>query len=330
LFLFAAEILTYRDVQWGLNLLGHLMADQERTTVKANPAPAVFIAEALELCLKKQYSVSDELKELFRQLALDAIEDEIDLQARQALGLCLGWLGDPRIPDLRDRAAYVEVPAGIYPYGDEGRTTEIATPVWIGRYPVTNSQYRAFIDDGGYQERQWWSEDGWAWRQQAGVTEPGYWHDRRWNGPNQPVVGVSFWEAEACSTWVGGSLPREEVWEAAARGLQGYAYPWGNDWQDGICNTIEAGLDVTSPVGLFPRARQAQLGIEDLSGNVWEWCGSLYDPSDAKDPNASRVLRGGSWYGNRGLARCAARNRLFPFNRLYFVGFRVLCSSPIF
>ncbi len=117
---------------------------------------------------------------------------------------------------------------------------------------------------------------------------------------------------------------------AAARGPHGYRYPWGDDWEDGICNTFEAGLGATSPVGLFPRGRQARLGIEDLAGNVWEWCGNLYDPSDINDPNARRVLRGGSWDLSQGGARSAGRSRDDPYSRDGSVGFRVLCSSSIF
>ncbi len=173
----------------------------------------------------------------FRQRVLDAIEDEIELRDRLALGLCLGRLGDPRIFDLRDPRAYVEVPAGTYPYGEEGGTVEIEAPFRIGRYPVTNDQYRAFMEDGGYDERRWWSDDGWAWVREKGAKEPGYWRDRRWNGPNQPVIGVSFFEAEACCAWAGGRLPSEQEWEAAARGPDGHVYPWGDGWEDGICNT---------------------------------------------------------------------------------------------
>jgi hypothetical protein len=329
LFLFAAQLAT-RDPQWGFDLLARLTAEQKRPTMRANPAPALFIAEALELCLAKGYRVPEALAERFRRLSLDAIEDEIEVQARQTLGLVLGRLGDPRIFDLCDPRAYVEVPAGVYPYGEEGETVEFAAPFRIGRYPVTNGQYQAFMDDRGYSNRQWWSDGGWAWLQEEGVTEPLYWHDRRLNAPNQPVVGVSFWEAEVCAAWAGGRLPREQEWEATARGPEGCEYPWCRGWKDGICSTVEAGLGATSPVGLFPRSRQARLKIDDLAGNVWEWCQSLSSGSKGgDDPNAPRVLRGGSWFNSLGLARCAYRGGGDPSGRDYFVGFRVVCSSPI-
>jgi formylglycine-generating enzyme required for sulfatase activity len=333
LFLFAGKT-GAKTPRWGTDLLALLIAELDRAAVKANPAPAVFIAEALDLCLAKNYAVPEELKEKFRGLSLNAIDDEVELQERHALGLTLGRLGDPRILDLRDAQgnadlrAYVEVPAGTYPYGEEGQTVEIRQPFWIGRYPVTNQQFAAFIAGGGYRNRQWWSHEGRAWLGQENAAEPEYWHDRRWNAPNQPVVGVSFWEAEAFCAWAGGRLPTEEEWEAAARGLQGLVYPWGDAWQDGICNTIEAGLGATSPVGLFPRARQADRAIDDLAGNVWEWCASLYDPK-SKDFADTRVLRGGSWYGSQVSARSAFRFRDNPDDRDVVVGFRVVCVAHL-
>ena len=331
LFLFAAQVFN-RDPEWGLELLARLIESQDRATVKANPATAILVAEALELCLAKRYRVPDDLAQGFRRLVLQAIEDETPVQDRQTLGLYLGRLGDPRILDLRDPGVYALVPAGVYPYGDEGGTVEIQTAFRLGRYPVTNGQYRAFMDDGGYTNRNSWSDAGWAWLQKEGVTEPSRWRDRRWNGANQPVVGVSVFEAEACCAWAGGRLPSEQEWEAAARGPEGHQYPWGNDWEDGICNTREAGLGVTSPVGLFPRSRQARLGIEDLAGNVWEWCASIYDEdagnTRAKEPRP-RVLRGGSWAFDLDIARCAVRSRYDPAVRNFFLGFRVVCLSPI-
>ncbi|SUS07583.1 Sulphatase-modifying factor protein [uncultured Defluviicoccus sp.] len=329
LFLFAGKIAS-KTPRWGADLLARLVENEDRAAVKANPAPAVFIGEALELCLAKKYAVPDALAERFRRLTLDAIEDEVELKSRQALGLCLGRLGDPRIRSLRDPEAYVEMPAGRYPYGEEGKTVEIAEPFRIGRYPVTNGQYAEFIEAGGYRERRWWSADGWAWRQQEKVNESLWWGDRRWNAPNQPVVGVSFWEAEACSAWAGGRLPSEQQWEAAARGPKHHQYPWGDDWEDGICNTNGAALGVTSPVGLFPRSRQGELGIEDLAGNVWEWCASLYGHNDKKKSDVSRVLRGGSWFHAPNAARSASRVPDRPNVRDDDFGFRVVCSSPIF
>ena len=138
----------------------------------------------------------EDLKELFRQLGLGAIEDEVELRARQAIGLCLGRVGDPRMVSLRDPqgkvnlAAYVEVPAGTYPYGEEGRTVEIRQPFWIGRYPVTNQQFSAFIAADGYGDRQqWWSNEGRAWLEEKkpsslslGTTEARTPRTSRWSG----------------------------------------------------------------------------------------------------------------------------------------------------
>jgi formylglycine-generating enzyme required for sulfatase activity len=118
------------------------------------------------------------------------------------------------------------------------------------------------------------------------------------------VVGVSFWEAEAFCHWTGGRLPTEREWEAVASGPAGHEHPWGGSWENGICNTRESGLLQTSPVGLFPRSRQKELGIEDLAGNVWEWCS---DEEDSGGGSKSRVVRGGAWFldrdGARGLPR---------------------------
>jgi formylglycine-generating enzyme required for sulfatase activity len=320
--------------RWGTDLLAKLIAEQDRAEVKANPAPAAFIAEGLDLCLAKNYAVPDELKAVFRGVALNAIEDEVEVKARHALGLTLGRVGDPRVFDLRDAQgnvdlqAYVEVPAGTYPYGEDGRTVEISQPFWIGRYPVTSQQFAAFITAGGYDDRRWWSHEGRAWLAKEKATEPVYWHDRRWNAPNQPVVGVSFWEAEAFSAWARGRLPTEEEWEAAARGAQGLAYPWGDAWQDGICNTRDAGLGVTSPVGLFPRARQADWTIDDIAGNVWEWCANLYDPKST-DFRVTRVVRGGSWFNHPVLARSANRSSNNPVDRNDYIGFRVVCVGHL-
>lgn len=305
-----------------LKMLGQLLDGLDSAAVKTNPAPALVLADAFDLILAKGWAVAGSPQaETFRTLVLRAIEDEIDLPARQALALTLGRLGDPRIADLRDPAAYVTVPAGDYPYGEAGEMVTIEAPFLLGRYPVTNSQYRAFVDDGGYQVREWWSEAGWTWRKDENITEPWFWDYRQINAPNQPVVGVSFWEAEAFCSWAGGRLPTEQEWEAAARGPEGFTYPWGDDWEDGNCNSSKAGLKVTSAVGLFPRGRQARLGLEDFAGNVWEWCDNLYDQADSTT-GANRVFRGGSWIVDARIVRSAVRHWFVPEYRNNDLGFR--------
>ena len=203
-------------------------------------------------------------------------------------------------------------------------------PVWFSRYPVTNQQYALFIKEEGYQKSEWWPEQGWQWLQQQGIQEPNYWRHAKWNGANQPVVGVSFWEAMAFADWAGARLPTEQEWEAAARGPKGHEYPWGNEWEDGICNTIESGLLRTSPVGLFPRSHSPH-GLEDMAGNVWEWCLNKYSNPDDTSANGddTRVWRGGSWILNQDRARASYRRSYYPSNRYYNLGFRLCCEAPI-
>jgi hypothetical protein len=326
-FLFG-RMLERNGEQWALEAAQDLLKTQGRTQVNKNPAAAVLCADWLEVLQRKRLNLGA-LKEDFIRLALDAIEDEIPLQERFRLGTLLGLLGDPRLGDPRDpqwrEQGLIEVPAGQYTYKEGLQTIE--QPFLIGRYPVTNSQFALFIEEGGYQERQWWSDAGWTWCEEGAVTEPRYWGSSRFNGPNQPVVGVSFWEADAFCRWTGGRLLTELEWEAAARGPQGHSYPWGGTWEDGICNTRESDLLNTSPVGLFPRSRQQSLGTEDMVGNVWEWCLSKYkSPDDVTidDSGESRVLRGGSWFNYQGLSRADVRSVNRPNFRKNCVGFRVV------
>ena len=118
-------------------------------------------------------------------------------------------------------------------------------------------------------------------------------------------------------------MPSEQQWEAAARGPEGREYPWGNKWEDGICNSREAGLGGTSPVGLFPRSRSRDLELEDMAGNVWEWCDSVY-----REGSESRVLRGGAFLGGAAFARSASRVNYRPVNRFINLGFRVARTYP--
>jgi formylglycine-generating enzyme required for sulfatase activity len=326
-FLFG-RMLERNGEQWALEAAAALLATQERAAVRANPAPAVVCADWIEMLKRKGLNLLG-LQDRYADLALGVIADEIAVKDRFRLGMVLGLVGDPRLGDPRDPAwqgqGFVLVPAGRYAWQEGQR--EIKEPFRIGRYPVTNGQYGIFIADGGYREARWWSTDGWAWREAGSVDLPPYWQDSRFNTANQPVVGVSFWEADAFCRWAGGRLPREREWEAAARGPQGYEYPWGGKWEDGICNSDAAGLGVTSPVGLFPRSAQVPLGLEDLAGNCWEWCDDFY-AEGKREVGSSRVLRGGAFVFRARFLRSSDRNWVVPRVRVRTIGFRCVLAAP--
>ncbi len=269
---------------------------------------AIVLGDCLEILVGRKSAVPPELREFFQDVVMRAIEQEIAVKDRHTLAVALGRLGDPRIvKDLRvhghpdEHPGYVKIPAGDYYYGDDKERIHIDEPFWLSRYPVTNSQYAVFMDEKGYERREFWSEGGWRWREKERVLEPRFWRHPAFNASNQPVVGVSWWEAEAFTKWTGGKLPTERQWEAAARGPQGYVYPWGDEWEDGLCNSMEAGLGGTSAVGIFPRDRSMPFGVEDMAGNVWEWC--------ADEVATVRVIRGGSWGCSARGCRAADRTR---------------------
>ena len=205
----------------------------------------------------------------------------------------------------------------------------------MGRYPITNAQFQAFIDDGGYNEKaRWW--DG----LQERVEEP---YDPGWTEPNRPRETVSWFEATACCRWLSDRLgyevrlPTELEWEKAARGEDGRDYPWGDEYRAGYANVDEkatkAGptyLQQTTAVGLYPHAA-SPYGAEDMAGNVWEWCLNRYDNPEQTESggNEPRALRGGSWGFDPDFARASFRLRNGPGARGSRLGFRVVCSSPI-
>jgi formylglycine-generating enzyme required for sulfatase activity len=263
-------------------------------------------------------------------------------EARVQAGRLLAKLGDPRpgvgvredgLPDIE----WCEVPGGPFLMGSseddpdaidrEKPQHELTLPTYyVSRYPVTVTQFRAFVEDSGYE-----------------VDE------RSLNDPdNHPVRWVSWDDAMAYCHWLtqelrddrGGSeplrtwvqddgyrvrLPSEAEWEKAARGTDGRRYPWGAD--PDRANYQYTGIGGTSAVGCFPGG-MSPYGVEELSGNVWEWTRSLwgedlfnpefgypYDSTDGReDPDAEglRVLRGGVFGSSSRFVRCACRFRYDP------------------
>ncbi|MBI1802202.1 MAG: formylglycine-generating enzyme family protein [Chloroflexi bacterium] len=238
------------------------------------------------------------------------------------------------------------------PWDDEEPQHRVNLPAYrIGKYPVTNAQYRRFVADDGYM-RKWrgvWTNAGWRWREENQSEKPAYWDNPRWNLDNHPVVGVSWYEAIAYCNWLSKTtgrkfhLPREAEWEKAARGTDGRDYPWGDEFDKAKCNTNESGIGTTTPVGIYADGA-SPCGALDMAGNVWEWCSSRwgqdfpkpdftypYRADDGREDLQStdrRIVRGGSWDAPQGVARCAFRLRNHPVNRNSGSGFRVAESSP--
>jgi formylglycine-generating enzyme required for sulfatase activity len=171
---------------------------------------------------------------------------------------------------------------------------------------------------------------------------PEFWSDAKYNAPNQPVVGVCWFEARAYCAWLSAQtgqhyrLPTEAEWEAAAGGKAGRRYPWGEAFDATGCNSIEVRLRRVTPVGVFPEAdtppsSASAQGCADLAGNVWEWCSSQYQPypyrvedgREAPEEGVDRVLRGGSWFNDGRDCRSAYRGHNDPSNRSDLIGFRL-------
>ena len=219
-------------------------------------------------------------------------------------------------PDI-ETAKMVKIPAGPFLYGPNKKEAIIESPYWIDIYPVTNAQYAQFIQAGGYQDDDLlWGQEGIAWKNESDVQAPAYWSNEKFNGPEQPVVGVSLYEAKAYARWAKKDLPTEQQWERAARGTDGREYPWGEKFDKEKCNTRESGIGRTTRVTRYPNGVSPE-GCYDMAGNVWEWTDSFFD--EDKD---SYMLRGGSWNFDRGFARCADRVHDNPALRNSSIGFR--------
>jgi formylglycine-generating enzyme required for sulfatase activity len=243
----------------------------------------------------------------------------------------------------------VYVPAGEFLMGSADSDTDaqsdekpqhtvVLDAYWIGQTQVTNAQYRRFIEAGGYGTRTYWSDAGWAWKESKGVTQPDNWNVPQWNWAEYPVVGLSWYEAEAYARWAEVRLPTEAEWEYAARGgpvSLGYKYAGSNSVDEVAWYQDNSG-SVTHPVA---GKKANELGLYDMSGNVWEWVADWYDggyyaSSPRENPSgpssgAYRVLRGGSWHYDAVDLRCVDRNGTNPDKRKNDVGFRVAESASL-
>jgi formylglycine-generating enzyme required for sulfatase activity len=193
----------------------------------------------------------------------------------------------------------------------------------IGRFPITNLEYAAFVKGSGHDAPRGW--DGEDYPEGKG---------------DHPVVQVTWQDAQAYCAWLrektgkAYGLPSEAQWEKAARGTDGRAYPWGSTFDVTRANVSESQIGDTTPVGKYGELGASPYGAEDMAGNVWEWCNSVfkeypYDAADGRedaDDQSGRALRGGSWNDDAAYARCADRSLSHPGGGDVNVGFRVAVS----
>ena len=196
-------------------------------------------------------------------------------------------------------------------------------PFWLGRFPITNRQYLAFVRAARHRPPFTW-DDGKFPRHKS----------------DHPVTGVNWDDALAFCRWAARVTGRpvrlltEAEWEKGARGTDGRRYPWGNRWRPDLCNAEER-VGETTPVGRYPRGA-SPYGALDMAGNVWEWTSTLYDSypyraaDGREDPAAKgwRVLRGGAWYSAAQSARAASRLVSHLTLRYDNYGFRVGVAAP--
>jgi gamma-glutamyl hercynylcysteine S-oxide synthase len=227
-------------------------------------------------------------------------------------------------------------------------TVDVA-PFYIDTTPVTCGAYAEFIADGGYGDPRWWTSAGWSHRQRAGLSAPMYWSPDggQWVRtvfgkaelirPDEPVVHVCWYEADAYARWAGRRLPSEAEWEKAARfdpatGLS-RRYPWGNAEPSSALANLGQEFLRPAPAGSYPDGA-APCGARQLIGDVWEWTSSDFLPypgfaawpyreySEVFFGPEYKVLRGGSFAVSPVACRGTFRNWDYPIRRQIFSGFR--------
>jgi formylglycine-generating enzyme required for sulfatase activity len=235
---------------------------------------------------------------------------------------------DEQIADMLARFKWAWSWQEIGEFDHEQPQHEVELPTFeIGRYPVTNAEYYAFVDA-------------------TGRDVPGHWNDRRYPEKlaSHPVVNVSWHDAQTYVAWLkkqtGRSyrLPTEAEWEKAARGTDGRVWPWGDDAPDENRCNFNHNVSGTTPVGQYSPRGGGPYGCADMAGNVWEWCQSLYnrpypyDPADGREDLGAAdgvflVLRGGSFDSIQFLVRCAFRNWSLANDSYRTYGFRVCVAA---
>jgi iron(II)-dependent oxidoreductase len=254
---------------------------------------------------------------------------------------------------------FVEVPAGectlgappgTFAYDNERpRHRSLVAAFLIARTPVTNASWLRFTEGGGYERREWWSDEGWAWKEQYDITRPEGWTadhrtERRLHeivpiDPSRPVVHVTWFEADAFARAHEARLPTEAEWEKAAtwdhQTDSARRFPWGEaPLTPGVHANVDQRSGGTAPAGAYPDGA-SPVGCLGMIGDVWEWTASSFTgyPGFVAEPyreysevffgQGYKVLRGGSWATQARTATATFRNWDLPQRRQIFSGLRL-------
>jgi formylglycine-generating enzyme required for sulfatase activity len=299
-------------------------------------------------------------------------KDGAPVKMGEAFSMEMGALIPPEIKEMPAEVAQKSAPISdedldLYKFIQIPETAEVPYSFWIGKYPVTNAQYARFLDAPDFgNEEYWkgflkfnedciqigrWRDEGWQWLQKESGgkrKEPSSWQDDNFgiSNPENPVVGITWYEANAYALWLGKNwqrltegqinlglhprlvrLPLESEWVAAAGGDKPTdRFPWDppgkitKDVKEIVrrANVNESGIGHTTPVNAYLRGT-SPLGVMDMAGNVLEWQANFYSLKDGW-----LAVRGGSWNLYQDYARVSFRTYLHPYYWYYDFGFRVL------
>lgn len=238
------------------------------------------------------------------------------------------------------------IPSGYFLMGSrfharEQPTRQVFTSEFdIAHIPVTVGQFKTFIESDAYHQERWWSDPGWDWIN--GLSD-GWGRENRllpdaWNIQKRrishPVVGVTYFEAEAYCNWISFykkkivRLPDEIEWEYSARGPDGRPFPWGDEFDPTLTNTIESERYDTVEAALID-SDSSPYDVHDMAGNVQEWTSSLYNPlpDEVIPSKILYVSRGGSFNDTAYGARTSYRRAFPPGYFFSFLGFRVVVKN---
>jgi formylglycine-generating enzyme required for sulfatase activity len=259
-----------------------------------------------DLMLSVNLSLSDGIIEGIKKSLLNIMTSDVyHKRIRFTAGYWLAKLGDTRF----DNNNFIIIPEKQgFQIGDASRSCLVDIKKFsVSKHLVTNQEFKLFKENRGYTNKAFWSDQGWQWVKSTKRSQPSFWEDERFNLPNCPVVGVSWFEADAYAKWKSARLLTEIEWEYLATYYeptgQKRKFPWGDSYEDDRANVMMGNyLFEPSPVGMFPKGAN-HWGVNDLAGNVWEWCSSLYLPypydqskTEKRNVLGWRCLRGGSWY----------------------------------